>query len=482
MTNNFRMRKYLARVLLPILTIWLCVMPGRAYAFGGLVAPLVVRMGGTATLAYGVEVSTWLHAAVLSMTFDTSSATGGTSTQASTGALTVSLNPKSPVPTPAGWTAPAAGQIQPAPPSTATSQGTTLYRLGSTGATGTTASAACVANHGVWNSYFGRCDSVPYADCTAAGFTNCPAYANLTIGTVTTYACPAGYTVNGSTCNLSDATVVRKPADSQCQMVRNTTAGTFAPDSTDPDCDNVVANSNNGTAVPIGAAAKGLFYDKSITITRDDGTQTTYQLLNTGGGQVQYLHYDATSNTTQYVTAQFSAPAVDGTTTLDGYSQSTLPGGGSLSGAAPSGGISSTGGSMTSGAVGTTSGGTGGATFPSDYARSGEATSAANGLGTKLDSLHGDLSNTTNTTDPTEPTVANMPGWGNTFTNLVSWQLPAHSSACPTPSLDLSNVLGAGKVFSFDAHCTLINNHFQALNAAMTVVWSMLALFIVLRA
>ena len=120
--------------------------------------------------------------------------------------------------------------------------------------------------------------------------------------------------------------------------------------------------------------------------------------------------------------------------------------------------------------------------FPSDYARQGEAAAAAVPITTKLDTLHGDLSNTIATIDPVLPVAGDMPGWGNTFTNLLSWQLPAHTSTCPTPELDLSGVLGSGNTYVMNSHCALVQDNFAAFNAAMTVVWSMLALFIVLRA
>lgn len=126
--------------------------------------------------------------------------------------------------------------------------------------------------------------------------------------------------------------------------------------------------------------------------------------------------------------------------------------------------------------------GAGTITFPSDYARQGEAATAASTLASRLDVLHGDLSTTTATTDPAVPLVDEMPGWGNTFTDLLSWQLPAHTSICPTPELDLSGVLGAGHTYVMNSHCGLIQDNFGTFNAAMTVVWSMLALFIVLRA
>lgn len=119
--------------------------------------------------------------------------------------------------------------------------------------------------------------------------------------------------------------------------------------------------------------------------------------------------------------------------------------------------------------------GAGGSTFPGDYARSGEAAAA---MGT----VNSAVTTTGTVADPVEPLVADMPGWGNTFDNLTGWSLPAHSSACPQPSMDLSNVLGAGSVYTMSAHCDLFNGIAPTFSAVMMVVWSILALFLVLGA
>lgn len=285
---------------------------------------------------------------------------------------------------------------------------------------------------------------------------------------------------SGGSCVVNPASPPVKPADQYCPIIPVPDGTSFGPDATDPDC-TAIANAA-GADVQVGAA-KVRATDKSITVTRDDGTQTTYQALPSGRSQVQMLSYNAATDSTSYTTIEFSAPnATTGQATIEGVSSSSVPGGGSLQGTSPGGvGAVGTGGSMTSGGMTSGSGsGTGGATFPSDYARHGEATTAANGIKDAVGTLHGDLTGTTTTGDPVEPTSGDMPGWGSTFSSLLGWQLPAHGSSCPTPSLDLA-FMGLGS-HSMTMHCTLINNHFDALNAAMMVVWTVLALFVVLRA
>jgi hypothetical protein len=120
--------------------------------------------------------------------------------------------------------------------------------------------------------------------------------------------------------------------------------------------------------------------------------------------------------------------------------------------------------------------------FPNDYARTGEAAAAANILAPKLDTLHQDLSVVANVADPLEVDQATMPTFGTTFDNLKAWNLPAHASTCPAPDIDLSSVFGAGHVYHFNAHCQLVQDHFAALQAAMMVCWSLMAMFVVLRA
>lgn len=129
---------------------------------------------------------------------------------------------------------------------------------------------------------------------------------------------------------------------------------------------------------------------------------------------------------------------------------------------------------------GTGTGGNSSVEFPSDYARAGEAQSAANSindaLGPKLDKL-AEMG-----ADPTDPTLPqgsefDQAFFQNTFTALTSWQLPAHSSQCPTASFNFNSTN-----YAIDSHCQLVADHFNALAAVMAVVWTMLALFILLGA
>lgn len=83
--------------------------------------------------------------------------------------------------------------------------------------------------------------------------------------------------------------------------------------------------------------------------------------------------------------------------------------------------------------------------------------------------------------DPTAKTGADIKGasvdGSGAFTGLRGWQLPAHASQCPTSSFAWN-----GNTYTFDAHCQLANDHFAMFNGVMILVFSISALFIVLRA
>lgn len=124
--------------------------------------------------------------------------------------------------------------------------------------------------------------------------------------------------------------------------------------------------------------------------------------------------------------------------------------------------------------------GSGTVTFPSDYARAGEAVSAANVitavLGPKLDAI------TATGVDPENPVQPagsefDQAFFQGTFTNLLGWQLPAHSSQCPTSSFTWHS-----NSYTIDSHCQLIANHFSVFSSVMAAVWTVLALFILLGA
>ena len=83
-----------------------------------------------------------------------------------------------------------------------------------------------------------------------------------------------------------------------------------------------------------------------------------------------------------------------------------------------------------------------------------------------------------NVDDPTfDESKFNDAYFKGVFSDLLSWELPGHSSECPTSSFDWM-----GTTYVIDAHCDLLNAHRSELSTAMVLVFTLSALFIVLKA
>jgi len=119
--------------------------------------------------------------------------------------------------------------------------------------------------------------------------------------------------------------------------------------------------------------------------------------------------------------------------------------------------------------------GTGTGTWPDDYSREGTLQAVKAGT----EQLHKDLTDTLPSDDPSPPgdSLFSDAFFNGTFDALKAWSVPGHTSTCPTGSFSWNSV-----TYTIDSHCQLVADHFNALQAAMTVVWSLLALFVVLRA
>ncbi len=106
--------------------------------------------------------------------------------------------------------------------------------------------------------------------------------------------------------------------------------------------------------------------------------------------------------------------------------------------------------------------------IPTDYARSGEATTAAKSITDKL-------AETQNSDDLGEPVLENP--LIQYFNPLRSWSVPYVSGTCPTGSFTWNN-----ETFSFDVMCQLFNDNLTIIQGSMSVLYVLAALFIVLGA
>ena len=172
-------------------------------------------------------------------------------------------------------------------------------------------------------------------------------------------SCPAGYTLSGSSCNLSNSSLVMYPSDG-VPTLKATPSG-FIPDSRDPDTSDLpsiqnpqVLTGNDSSGNPIRQTIS-IAADGSLTLT------TEQQTIGADGSTVTYK---------QTMTFNPQGKVVDS-------SAATYPGS-----------LSQQGGTNTN-PIDTS------ANLPVDYARTGEAQSAANSinttLGGKLDTIHNDL-------------------------------------------------------------------------------------------
>ncbi len=439
------------------------------------------------TLPQSLLASVALHAVVLFWKFysdytnpysDSSSGTPSGSA-----ALQVQINPKAPLDTPSGWTPAVSPSIQPTPPAIPlqTTYGYSgggngygsCYKAGFANAADRGQAAANCLNS-VWGvSYYSSCNggngisnnggacqgpSVVGTNCSGQNFFCLFSSAN---------SCPSGYTSSGGQCVVSTPGTQWKPADGKCVWTRGSSG--WSADAYDPDCltpnKNVSATSN------------------TLTVNSADGNTQTVFTLNTSNNTVSVQRTSSNGVYTQYETQTTSTPdSTTGAVTSTGQSLATASGGGSLVGTQVSG----------TGAAPT---GTGTGSFPSDYAKAGEATTAAgsvvsavnantSAIGGKLDTLHTDL--TTSTTAPADPTVPDSSGFDNaffkgTFSGLLAWQLPSHTSQCPTATFDYV-LFGSSNHLVMDAQCTIAEQVRPILSTAAVVMWTLVALFVVLGA
>lgn len=275
--------------------------------------------------------------------------------------------------------------------------------------------------------------------------------------------CPTGYVLSVNICNLTDAKLVTQDKRQNVSRAGNVMSVTLG-DLHGVLSANVLTTTNSNDTVSIaGTGTSGQPMQTNFVATPSGTTILQSQQMADSAGNTYVQTVTATVDLNGTVT---SASQSSSNTSLqpDPNNSSLL-----VPVANPSGSIS---------ANPTATGGG----FPNDYARAGEAAAAAATINAKLDTLHHDLSDTTTVVDPLAVDPTTMPSFGTTFDNLKAWNLPAHASTCPAPDIDLSSVFGAGHVYSFNAHCQLVQDHFAALQAAMMVCWSLMAMFVVLRA
>lgn len=289
--------------------------------------------------------------------------------------------------------------------------------------------------------------------------TNDGSYLDLFPHVTATTTCPGGYTASGSSCNLSNARAA--VTDGKVDLTRGASGYT----NTDKDSSAAAdfSKTANGETQVWGKDSQG---NPMVATVKPDGVNTRLtvqkQVASADGQSTVKSDNYIINNSTGAVTAVGSG-TTSGTIALP----DTAAGSPAVTSGAAVNPVAATG-----SGTGT---GTGDIVFPSDYARSGEAVNAANIVKTAVNAVGDKLTNSVDVSDPTAPDYVDP--WGVTFGALKGWSLPGHTSTCPVGSFGWNN-----QTFQFDAHCQLVSDHFGVLQAAMSVVWVVLALFVVLGA
>ena len=354
---------------------------------------------------------------------------------------------------PDGWTADTNPTNPPLPPATAAF--TTHWEVdspghlaGPYGSASEAAAAGCAAANRGSPSYCGGTTTGWYL---CEGFTSCTAFGAF--GAVSQQqTCPAGYVAGGGGCNLDNANNVIYPPNSRCGL--KFAAGTMSFDSRDPDC--------NGT--PPDAIVRSSD-GKTVTATGTNGNSRVQIKVESDGS----------------ITITTASPNADGSTTISTV-KATNPG----SGAPDAGRVTQIGSAKVTGqgpdAINATPQTVGANApspqpFPDDYAREGTLQSSVQRLTQIQDALT--KTDSAAPADPAAKTQGDIEGvfFANTFSSLLSWQLPARAVACPTWSFSLW-----GQTYTIDSHCTLIEQQRAVMSSICLLVYGLVTLFIVLGA
>ena len=271
-----------------------------------------------------------------------------------------------------------------------------------------------------------------------------------------TTSCPSGYTLSGSSCNLSNPRLA--VSDSKTDIQRS--GATFTA-STSYDKDALPAYSSvaNGAV-----SASGTYNGKPAVVT----------VTPSADGSKTVVNYSVQSDSSTGTQVKSTAVTIDAATGQVISAQSgTATGAVTPATTANTAGTVSTGSAVTSGDLSIN--------FPTDYARTGEAASAANTVKTAINDL-ADVS-TASRADPEDIPASQIPDsfFKGSFDNLFGWSVPGHVSECPTADLSV-NVFGSHWSLYLDAHCTIFEKVRPVLSTVMLVVWAVVALFIILGA
>lgn len=236
--------------------------------------------------------------------------------------------------------------------------------------------------------------------------------------------CPAGYKIDffKTKCDLLDATLVQKPADTICEA--EIKGGLITPSPIDPDCKNTTVIGLGTSTITAATPTKSVYI-----ATAPNGTVTVYE-----------KNYNLQSNTTTLSTANFNAQSdLDFIQTANSLGNNVL--------------------------INPVSGGTGTSTGTGDA-----KDSSLNVKEGGDEAIGSATSKTGGATAPDNDIKTSL----NPFKN---WALPINLGQCPTATFEIFN-----KSIYMDSHCTIFNDNSNVIKQSMGVVFTITALFIILGA
>lgn len=417
-------RRTVARLFLPIFTVWMCIVPARSYAFvfAPALVPITVAAVDSAAVATSIDVgatavATFIGASISYFLFQDSNLNKVR--------IPITLDPSKVPPAPsAPVTARPVLHLDPAVTYTISDNSASVGHGCGTGS-GLSFADACAAHAcvGGWTqvannggAYNAGVKSIVDYTCTywAGRYTNQKFYG------ATSLQCDPGYTVSGSSCVLSNSRLVTPDKATDYQRIGTTLSPI-------PDVD-TATNPVKGSVNSTGA------YEFAGTDSTGNPVQIVITPVSSGGSTVQ-INKQGTDVAGNTVTTALNL-SINDQGIVEGAHQAQTNNAVSVNPATQTATVIPTG-NVAQNPTKVTP-----VSFPSDYARTGEAVAAANTLTPKLDTLHADLNPSTfippSSVDPVTPMQDRINSMSTLPANpSISWMpsiLPGNATSCiPIP-------------------------------------------------
>lgn len=404
-------------------------------ATGTAVVVTGLTLAAAAPIVISGALAVGLHATVIGLYWDGDSAPSSSSGGTASRGVSIILDPNTPLVTPEGWNPPESGSIEPAPPNQTpltekftanVSQSVSNPQLIAIEAP--SLEALITAIHAqttyVVKYTLQHLNANPYTFRGDYSDYDDGVEANHYINVSHTQSCPTGYSPDGEgECELLNPELVKKPSDDVCEMVA--VGGSFNPSPNDPDCTNTAFTGSGSSQLNFVTPAKSIY-----VVTSASGEVTVYE-----------KSFDSSTNKTVTNIGNFASGGDVN------YLQT----------------VNQIGNTVAVNPIGNGSGG-GGST-------EGAALDASLNVKDGGDEGVADYDAVAGGTDE------GYTGVDGLFDTLKSWTIPTNTGTCPSATVTILD-----EDHSFDAMCTILESKSGAIQAGMTVFYTLAALLIVLGA